>query len=700
MTFEFNIFGKNGKKDLYYKSYKKELLHQITENSQEKSQMTVYREEKIVHYVYTERLSNSDDYFGVCLTFNNNYCTDNKRLFELFKDTTKGLSTGNGKILKSKFGTISFATTDFSRNKVEIGELEKVFQAKIDTDFATGFQQIDYKFEYGDETPQFVSLQDTSDYIVENIKKYCYVTITQTPKEQPHNHTKFEWRILNFKQNHKWVKWFCLVIFLSILALLIFLLKKERCSLYGALWLEVPLVLSLYFLFFEKFTRGKNEIMLTVFSFIVSIFGLALTIDNNVFSQSDGEYLNIVKRSFQKNNTIDISQSLNEWDSIPHLVFVLDVSGSTYSKKYDNNEESEELFKDVCRQMITDTTNIKNVLHNFLHKKKFTEYTEYDIYKLKILKIVAEKQEMYKNKIDIVCFAGDVKREKNVDCKKIINIINNLESNIEIIENDKTNFIKLITELLRLYSETPKKNQSDAPKYTFLFFSDYLHDIGETFTNKTRTQAKREITTLMYNFYSKQNFSNYFFTNHSTPIEKEKEISVLPIFKELIDENSKAHLVKMEDDEYDFMDILSKEVIPIYYEHSYPTNDLNTEITFKNLGNNETVRIALKKNPRTITDCHHQFAIYEKDATLVSPTRDIELSSENLLTLTFSGRIIDSYSSTLLTFQSKNRGYARFDIVFFKDLPWFVRYIIASTIFFFYLFLLSLIVSMFNLKKQ
>ncbi|GHT43161.1 hypothetical protein FACS189437_10980 [Bacteroidia bacterium] len=172
----------------------------------------------------------------------------------------------------------------------------------------------------------------------------------------------------------------------------------------------------------------------------------------------------------------------------------------------------------------------------------------------------------------------------------------------------------------------------------------------------------------------------------------EKELPVLPIFESLIDESSKAHLVKMEDDEYDFMDILPKELIPLYYQHAYPDGNLTTKLTFKEIGTNETVKISLKKSPHNIIDCHHLFTVYEKDTILVSPASDIVLSVNNPLTLTFSGRIIDSYSSTLLTFQSANHGYARFDIVFFKDLPWFVRYIIAFSIFSFYLCLLSLVV--------
>jgi hypothetical protein len=663
-------------------------------------QLIIYRKQQSIYYTCIQTLSNQNDYFGICVVFNGIYCSEPKKLYNCFCSIVRNEIINKRKILKTdQNDNVVFQAKVLISNKVDFDELEKKIKEEIAEQLGSSFVSIDPDFLESNDTKKIVYKNETTEYILNTSKAYQYVIITTKPKEKPHNRTKFENKIDNFIENHKWLRPVCLVFFFVVMALLIFLLITERCSLCGALWLEIPLVASLYFYFFKKFTNGNREMLLALFSFVVSIIGLTLTIDNSVFSESNGEYGNIIKRSFQKHNTIDISEKLNEWDSVPHLVFVLDVSGSIKSEKYNNKEECEELFNDVCRQMRSDTANIDKVLRNFLHNKEFAEYTEYDIYKLKILKIIAEKQEMYENKIDIVCFAGNVEHKKNIDCNKIIRIINNVESNQKFMEHSKTDFINLIDKLSNLYSVTTKRDNSNAPKFTFLFFSDYNHDVGKKFTNKENKKITDTIKELVYNFYSQQNFSNYFFTNASIQKSTEKEISVLPIFEELIDENSKAHLVQIEDDKFDFMDILPKEVVPIYYEHSYPKNDLRTDITFKKIGNKEKVRITLKKNPHNITDCHHQFSVYEND-NLVSPVSEVELSPEKLLILTFSGRIIDTYNSTLLTFQSANRGFARFDIVFFKDLPWFCRYIIAVTIFFSYLCLLSITVSFFNYKNN
>ncbi|GHT43213.1 hypothetical protein FACS189437_11030 [Bacteroidia bacterium] len=69
-NFSFYIFGKSGKSNLQSKfDENNSLFHKIAENSQTDSQLTVYRKESLVCYVYVKKLSNKSDYFGIGLCF-------------------------------------------------------------------------------------------------------------------------------------------------------------------------------------------------------------------------------------------------------------------------------------------------------------------------------------------------------------------------------------------------------------------------------------------------------------------------------------------------------------------------------------------------------------------------------------------------------------------------------------------------------
>lgn len=689
-NFDFYIFGKKGKLDLHNKSDENKLLHGFAAKSHVKSQMTVYRKDPIIYYVYIRKLSKTDNFLGVCLKFNGVYCTDNKKIFDLFEEAIESQIIRKEKILKTDLdGNTDFITDDFSRNRVEIENLENYLRNKVRDNFQQNFPSLDNSF--GQESPkqQFISFQDDQNDINNTIKKYKYVTITTERDEILRDKLKFGKYIINKKHDHKSTNWICAIIFLTVLIILIFGLVHQSFSIYIVFILEIPLVMSLYYWFFEKFTKGKNELFLAFFSFIFSVLGVALTVDGNVFSQSDGDYINIIKRSFNKEASKDVSNSLNQWDSIPNLVFILDMSGSTKQKEYRDTTEANELFIDVCINLRADTVNVKNVLNNFLHRKKI--YTDYDVYKLKILNILAQEQERYKDKIDIICFAGDVVVMKRVNCKTVIPYITNLESNKEFIGNNKTDFIKLIDKIEDLYANKSLRDISKAPKYTFLFFSDYLHDVGGNYSNKLRRKTTEEIADKINKFYCKQNFSNYFFASSSSPKNSNTEISILPIFEKFANKNSKAHFLRIEDEEYDFMDVLPKDVIPIYYENSYPISPLYTTITFNEIEIPEEVKMIWQTSPQNIVDYHHQISFLSKDSIPLFSSSSITISKDSPLILSFSGRIINNYTSTLLTFQSANHNCSRFDIVFFKDLPGFVRYIISVSIFSFYLCILSVI---------
>jgi hypothetical protein len=96
--------------------------------------------------------------------------------------------------------------------------------------------------------------------------------------------------------------------------------------------------------------------------------------------------------------------------------------------------------------------------------------------------------------------------------------------------------------------------------------------------------------------------------------------------------------------------------------------------TINALESNEIISaVSLENNRDNLANHHHQFDI---DGTPLISSKEITLVKSKSITLSFSGRVINQFPSHSLVFRFKDKGgYCRFDIVFFKDFPPYVRYL-------------------------
>ena len=704
MNFDFCIFGKKSGLQIipYLNNINRVNFHNIADGNQEVLQMIVKRVVfsstlQHVHYVYIKRL-NDNDYIGICLRFKNEYCNDTSRLYYLLNTAIQKCLVETKVILKQNgTGKISFDTSitdNFLYYHNEIENLKNYIYRELNSTFCTE-PLTDFSNGYSNSKSIFLKDNPTAQSIIDNIKHYDSVIIV------PPVHNFVE-RIMKIKKKYKNYNLYFGILLLILLGIFITRLVLEKCSFWEAFVWDFSIALGVCFVFFEKLSDAKKEII-ALFTFIISILGLTLTIDSSIFSQSYKGYTHIIERCFKKENMVDISNSINDkTDTVVNLVLVFDVSKSPLDiqNKYIGKEEAiaKRLYGNV-KNKLTTIDSINNKLKTFLWKKgeKQDQYMEYHHYKLKILNIIADiKNQTEKNQIDLVCFADKIHIKKDVNIEKTMNIINNLELDTHIINRDQTNFLNLFDTLIKIYKTEEPKDFTKKPKYTFLFFSDYLHDMG---TKDNKTEDSVNISNKLNIFFEQNNFSNYFFVSKNKKLLKENEFYIFPLFKDWTKENSKARLVSIESEEYDFMDLYSDKIIPIFYEHSYrQPNKLSTKITFDSICSENTVNVSLNRNLHNIAVYNQHFTVSNKTNSSIFDFDPVIINLNNPLILSFSGLIIENYPFTTLTIQNTvNHTSTRFDIVFFKDLPSIVRYFIALTIFSFFLITFSLII--FLIKK-
>lgn len=721
MTFDFYIFGTPNGMDFEQSpstSYSNK-FQQFAQDRKSNSQLIVFRDNSLFYYIYIRGLSETtNEYFGICLIFNGVYCKKPIQLFNLFDKYFANIVQTQEILRIDKIGEITF-TTDKLRDKTqEINRVNKLFQN--DNFFKKYFDSVDGTFTQNIETVS-LAITDNNQQILDATRNYNCVHILGIEKSdsdldkilkflsglqlntKTYTRSKFEQRIISLKKNNNWLNWVC-----GILSTLIFLglclwifIEIKHVTFWSMLFVSFLFVISIYFLMFNIFTEGKQEMYFAILSFIFSILGIVITLDESVFSQSDGKYFKIIERCFEKNNLIDISEEINKCDTMPNLIYVLDVSGTVTKKVYENQNEAEELFNIICNSNKGSIENIEETLSSILAKKN-AKFTVYSMFLLKILSIIDNEKEKYKDrKFDIVYFADNIEGRQVVEMntKSTINAIRTLMvTNKEFINDKKTDFIVLLDSLSKMFGEFDSHKKSKIPKYSFMFFSDYIYDLEKSFSEKEKNKKLEDIKKKLIEFYSTQNFSNFFFLekNNNNIDAKPNEIDIFPTIRELTDEKSKAHFVRMSDTEYTFLDLLSSEPIPLYYQNSYSKEDLQTKITFNNIRTVKNIKLSINSKPQSINDFHYQFSIFDKDLKQVYPSEVIHIDEKNPLIISFSGRIIEHYSYASLNIISTNRGSWRFDIVFFKDLPFFAKYIITFTMIFMWFCLLSFLLALSN----
>jgi hypothetical protein len=444
----------------------------------------------------------------------------------------------------------------------------------------------------------------------------------------------------------------------------------------------IAMLLRNWFKFEMKQILGKLEKTFPFFA----IIGILVSVDSDVFTQSDGHIGNSLKRIYNKKNSIDISHDINQFQ-IPHLAIVLDVSESTQEFiEYQKNELKSLINKvkwqlqgkigdtDLC-QFIDNIANPDSLAHPDIRIKP--SVTLYSMFKLRLFDLVS--QELGKYEISITCFGskfncsrgkGDAPKG-SAQLKYIFDYIKECEKENKSIMKG-TDFIELFKGLDKEYIDLEEKADiHKSPVASFVFFSDYVH-------NTKNNNLCEDLDEAISAFCQKQYFKLYYCEDEiqKTTYEDIDGISVFPIINNLIRKET-GRIAPLTSGNVDLSNISAETIIPIYYTYAYYKEAKSeVEITFNSLKSSEIKSvISLESNNDNTVNHHHQFYV---DGTSLIASKEKALVKSKSITLSFSGRVIHQFPSHSLVFRFNDKGgYCRFDIVFFKDFPPYVRYIVS-----------------------
>lgn len=186
MNFSFYLFGTpTSGFDQYPWDNNKLFFHEISQRLQAQSQLTIYRNGRLVYYAYSHKLSSVGyyNYFGICLVFNGTYCRNNKQLFELFETTYSDVVL-NGKILQiDKSGKISFATDQFIHREPEIQRIKFIFEDKIEGTLSKDFVILTSAVQVGNGAKTLFANAGNDD-ILSAVQHYDRVLILSDEKSE------------------------------------------------------------------------------------------------------------------------------------------------------------------------------------------------------------------------------------------------------------------------------------------------------------------------------------------------------------------------------------------------------------------------------------------------------------------------------------------------------------------------------------
>jgi hypothetical protein len=501
--------------------------------------------------------------------------------------------------------------------------------------------------------------------------KQTLVGVITESKES--NTSLWTWESKVFRrENLKWV------ILLSIMAISLYFLYKEHIKVSANFWYVLlgSFVFSGCIAVLIKILKFRHNKLFELGIFL-ALFSILVSGVSDVLTQSDTQKWEIIKRIYDKESSVDLSEIQNPQK--PQIVITLDMSASMKLIKLNDLEKKEQ---ELLTKIINEKLTRMNIPES--DRKKFFDKLErddrrnslYSLSQLKLLEFVSHTQ--IENTIHcIICFGLEPIRVKyfehdgNISLKDVFYAINEVEDNQPAIK-ERTDFIKLFDEIMEHYKKQEISN-NEMPKYSFAFFSDYILEADDYY-------LLSDLENRIIDFCSNSHFSSFYYHHFDSESRKEymqknkKTIDIFPVLKKILKKEN-GLFIPITDSEINLFNISSNTTIPVYYEYSYSDKLYGIKITFDSISiANDKYKIALENNTENEINYHHQFKMDGKNF----PLRNKELTKPHPIILTFSGRIINQFPCYSLVFCSENKGCCRFDIVFFKDFPWYVRYIVTA----------------------
>lgn len=180
MNFNFYIFGTpKGRYNQYPDDYIASTLSHLQENT-EGARLVIQRETNLIHYVYTERVDESN-VIGFCVVFNNVRILKPKRLIHFFRSIIEKNLIESGKIIKyDNKGKLQYAISSFSECAKENDKIRELVNNELESNSKEyGFEPLKIAYngtksidtiDFSAFDSQIVQLTDKHNIVIVNHK--------------------------------------------------------------------------------------------------------------------------------------------------------------------------------------------------------------------------------------------------------------------------------------------------------------------------------------------------------------------------------------------------------------------------------------------------------------------------------------------------------------------------------------------------
>jgi hypothetical protein len=180
MNFNFYIFGTpKGRYNQYPDDYIASTLSHLQENT-EGARLVIQRETNLIHYVYTERMDESN-VIGFCVVFNNVRILKPKRLIHFFRSIIEKNLIESGNIIKfNNKGKLQYAISSFSECAKENDKIRELVNNELESNSKEyGFEPLKTAYngtksidiiDFSAFDSQIVQLSDKHNIVIVNHK--------------------------------------------------------------------------------------------------------------------------------------------------------------------------------------------------------------------------------------------------------------------------------------------------------------------------------------------------------------------------------------------------------------------------------------------------------------------------------------------------------------------------------------------------
>lgn len=378
-------------------------------------------------------------------------------------------------------------------------------------------------------------------------------------------------------------------------------------------WLIVLILIPAYFFaafFVEEerhkilSQRGEDVIdFLSTIGLILSALGFYITFYSETFVQAD-DMKTVVMRMFDEKGNGDHRFSTESVaDTIPHLVFVLDVSGSGNKKLPAYAKEEIKKMRDSIKR--EDVVKKCDTITKFFDKWDKGELTKSlgfgakALYQLSLL-----RKEKFSLKVSLITFGEEVEvyeMKKIVDSvgihgnDSLLSVFNficktYLDAPTNAVNYNHTNFLKLFNTMGNfITSQAGNKNTGKNPNRisttSFLIFSDFINDPEA----KDSIPWKRSIIESLKEFNRKSQYASFlYYDDDIEQIEDgkyaEAKFSVIPLMKAHLDKESYSFYPLTYGSERYPLDIVwLNRRFPFYYKSAFTHPRLKSQLVLDSL---------------------------------------------------------------------------------------------------------------------